>query len=96
MLLFKRKKKSHGSRTTALIISNEKMEDRMEIVKSLEESGLLLQGVSETIKNETNEQEEEFLSMLLGAFTTTILGNALQGQGVMRAAEGTIRASESF
>ena len=40
--------------TTTLIISNEEMDDIMEIVKSLEESGLLIKGVSETIKNEAN------------------------------------------
>ena len=72
------------------------MEDRMKIVKLLEESGLLIQGISETIKNETKEQKGEFLSMLLGTFTATILGNALQGRRVIRAAEDTIRASESF
>ena len=40
--------------TTTLIISNEEMDDIMEIVKSLEESGLLIKGISETIKNEAN------------------------------------------
>ena len=72
------------------------MEDRMKIVKLLEESGLLIQGISKTIKNETKEQKGKFLSMLLGTFTATILGNALQGRRVIRAAEDTIRASESF
>ena len=38
--------------TTALIYSNEKMEDIMKIVKSLEESGLLVKGISETMKKE--------------------------------------------
>ena len=42
-------KKIPGSGTTALIISNEEKEDIMKIVKSLEESGLLIQGISETI-----------------------------------------------
>ena len=45
-------KKIYGSGTTALIISNEEMGDITEIVKSLEESGLLIKGASETIKNE--------------------------------------------
>ena len=45
-------KKTYGSETTALITSNEEMEDMMKIVKSLEESGLLIKGISETIKNE--------------------------------------------
>ena len=42
------------------------MEDILEIVRSLEDSGLLLKGVSETIKNEAKEQKRGFLSMLLG------------------------------
>ena len=44
-------KKIYGSGTTALIISNEEMEDIMKIVKSLEYSELLIKGISETIKN---------------------------------------------
>ena len=45
-------KKMFGCGTTTLIISNEKMNDIMKIIKSLEESGLLIKGVSQTIKNE--------------------------------------------
>ena len=44
-------KKIYGSGTTALIFWNEEMEDIMKIVRSLEESGLLIKGISETIKN---------------------------------------------
>ena len=55
----------YGSGTLALIISNEEMEDIIKIVKSPEESGLLVEGISETIKNETKEQKEGFISMLL-------------------------------
>ena len=53
MQLFKKKKKKkkNGSGTTELIISDEEMEDIMKIYKSHEESGLLIQGISETIKN---------------------------------------------
>ena len=50
------RKKILGSGTATLIISNEEMEDIMKIVKSLEDSGLLLKGVSETIQNKTKEQ----------------------------------------
>ena len=46
-------KNIYGSGITALIISNEEMEDIMKIVKSLEKSGLLVKGISETIKDET-------------------------------------------
>ena len=51
---------------TTLIISNEVINDIKEIVKWLEESGLLIKGVSETIKNEAKEQKSRFHSMLLG------------------------------
>ena len=57
--------KIFGSGTTALIISNGKMNDIMKIVKSLEESGLLIKVLSETIKNEAKEQNGGFLGMLL-------------------------------
>ena len=42
----------YESVTIALIISNEEREDIMKVVKSLEESGLLIEGISETNKNE--------------------------------------------
>ena len=48
-------KKILGSGATTSIISNYEIGDIMKIVKSLEDSGLLLKGVSETIQNETNE-----------------------------------------
>ena len=53
-------KKMLGSGTTTLVISNEEMNGIMKTVKSLEESGLLIKGVSETIKNEAKEQKEDF------------------------------------
>ena len=51
----------YGSETAALIISNEEMEDIMKINKSFEESGLLVKGISETIKHETKEEKRGFL-----------------------------------
>ena len=72
-----------ASRTTALIISNEEMEDIMKIIKSLEESGLLIKGISETNKNEAKEQKMELLSMLLRILAASILGNALAGKRVI-------------
>ena len=54
------KKKIYGSGSTTLIISNEEMEDVMKIVKYLEESGLLIKGIDETITKETKNQEEDF------------------------------------
>ena len=47
-----------------LVRQNEEMNDIIKIVKSLEESGLLIKGVSETIKNEAKEQKGRFLGML--------------------------------
>ena len=67
----------HGSGTTALIISNEEMEDKMKIVKSLEEPGLLIKGITEAIKNEAKKQKVEFLPILLGTLAFSILGNVL-------------------
>ena len=86
-------KKMHGSRTTALTVSNEEMEDIIKIVKSLKESGLMMKGICETIKNETEEQKEGFLSMLLAA---SILGGPLTGTEAIIAGEGVIRATQNF
>ena len=54
-----------GSGVTTLIIANEETNDIMKTVKSLEESGLLITSVSQTIKNEAKERKERFLEMLL-------------------------------
>ena len=76
-------KKIYGSGTTALIISNEEIEDIQKVVKSLEESGLLIKGISEIIKNKAKEQIGRFLSVLLGTLAASILGNALAGRAVI-------------
>ena len=81
-------KKILGSGNTTLIISNNEMEDIIKIVKSLEDSGLLLKGVSETIQNEAKEQKGGFLSMLLGTLGASLLGNILVGKGINRAGKG--------
>ena len=64
----------------------------MRIVKSLEDSGILLKGVDEAIKNEAKEQKGGFISMLLGTLGASLLGNMLAGRGVIRAGEGAVRA----
>ena len=82
----------HGSGATKLIIENEDMND-MKIIKALENSGILLKGVSKTIENETKEQKGGFLSMLLGTLGASLLGNLLTGRkGIVRAGEGIVCA----
>ena len=81
-------KKIHGSGNTTLIISSEEMNDIMKIVQALEDSNILLKGVTNTIKNETKEQKGGFLSMLLGTLGATLLGNLLPGKGIARAGSG--------
>ena len=87
-------KKIHGS-GVKLIIEQEDMKDIMKIIKTLENSGILLKGASKTIKNETKEQRGGFLSMLLGTLGASLLGNILTGgKGIMRAGDGIVRAEE--
>ena len=81
-------KKIHSSGITTLIISNEEMNDIMKIVQALEDSNILLKGVTKTIKNETKEQKGGFLSMLLGTLGASLLGNLLTGKGIVRAGSG--------
>ena len=81
-------KKIHGSGTTTLIISNEEMNDIMKIVQALEDSNILLKGVTKTIKNETKEQKGGFLSMLLGTLGASLLGKLLAGKGIVRPGSG--------
>ena len=73
-------KKILGSRNmTTLIISNDEIEDIIKILKSLEDSGLLLKGVAEAVQNEVKEQKGRFLSMLVGKLHASLLGNLLTG-----------------
>ena len=65
----------NSNSTTTLIIWNNEIEDIIEIVKSLEDSGLLLRGVAEAVQNEVKEQKGEFISMLLGILGASLLGN---------------------
>ena len=90
-----------GNNTT-LIISNKDMDDLIQIVKSLEDSGLLLKEITESVQNEIKEQKGGFLSMLLGTLVASLLGNLLtgkgvnrKGKGIHRAGEGIVRAGES-
>ena len=64
------------------------MGDIIKIVKSLEDSNLLLKGVTETVQNEVQEQKGGFVSMLLGILGASLLGNLLTGKGIYRAGKG--------
>ena len=66
-----------GHNNTTLIISNDEMNDILKIVKSLEDSEVLLKDVSETIQNEAKEQRGGFLSMLLGTLGASLLGDIM-------------------
>ena len=79
------------------------MKDIIKIVKSLEDSDLLLKGVCETVQNEVREKKGGFLSMLLGKLDASLLGNILagkgvtakskrQGRGINRVGEGVVKA----
>ena len=91
-------KKIHGSGTTTLIISNEEMNDIMKIVQALEDSNILLKGVTKTIKNETKEQKGGFLSMFLSTLAASLLVNILAGKGILRAGSnrGSLKSSASY
>ena len=86
-------KKIFGSGVTTLKISNKEMNEFMKIVNSLEESGLLIKRVSQTIKNEGKKIIEGFLGILLDTLGASLLNNLLAGKGTIRAVEGTARAS---
>ena len=60
----------------------------MKIVQALEDSNVLLKGVTKTIKNKIKEQKGEFLSMLLDTLGASLLGNILAGKGILRAGSG--------
>ena len=102
-------KKILGSgNNTILIISNNEIEGLIKIVKSLEDSGLLLKRVTESVQNEIKEQKGGFLSMLLGTLGSRLLGNHLtgkdafharkevnkKGKRIHRASEGIVRTGE--
>ena len=102
-------KKILGSgNNTTLIISNKDMDDLIKIVKSSEDSGLLLKGITESVQNEIKEQEGGFLSVSLGTLGASLLGHLVagkgafhagkginkKGKGIHRAGEGIVRAGE--
>ena len=71
-----------------LIISNEEINEIMNIAQTLEDSNILLKGVTKIVKNETKEQKGGFLSMLLGTLGASLLGDMLTEKGIVRAGYG--------
>ena len=89
-------KKIHGS-GVKLIIEQEDMNDIMKVIKAFENSGILLKGVSKSIKHENKEQRGGFLSMLLGTLGASLLGNLLTGgKGIMRAGDRIVRVGDGI
>ena len=92
MLEFK-KRKIHGYGTT-VIFSNEEMNDMIKILKALEDSGILLKGVTETLKNDIKKLHSKkgvalpILPMLLRTLGSSLIGNLLRGKGLFRAGSG--------
>ena len=60
----------------------------MKIIQTLEDSNILLKGVTKTIENETKEQKGGFFSMLISTLGASLLGNLLTGKGITRAGYG--------
>ena len=89
---------------TTSLISNDEIHDIIKIIKSLEDSGLLVKGITETVQNEVKKQKGGFHSALLGTLGASLLGDLLigkgiygagkcKGKGINRAGEGFLRAS---
>ena len=89
-------KKMFASGVTLLLISNEKMNNIMKKIKSLEESGLLVKSVSKTIKNKAKKRKRGFLNMSWGTLGASLLGNLLAGKCTVRAGEAAITAGHGF
>ena len=71
-----------------LIISNDEIEDIVKIVKSLEDSDLLLKGITETVQNDVKKQKGGFVSMLLGTLGASLLGDLLTGKKAIATSQG--------
>ena len=84
-------KKIYGSGKTTLIISNKEMNDIMKIVQALEDSNILLKGVTKTVKIEIKEQKGRFLGTMVGTLGSILLRSVLLGKGIVRAGSGNKR-----
>ena len=79
-------KKIHGS--GMLFILNEELNNILKIVEALEDSNILLKGITKAIENETKKQKDRFLGILIGTLGVSLLGNMLTGKGIARAGYG--------
>ena len=75
-----------GSGVT-LTISDKDLADMLDIIKMLEQKDILVNGTSETVVDEIQQQKGGFLGMLLSTLGASLLGNMLAGRGVIRAGE---------
>ena len=64
------------------------MNDVLKLVQMLEDSNILLKGITKAIKNKIKEQKGGFLGMLIGTLGASLLGNMLTGKGMLRAGYG--------
>ena len=64
------------------------MNDIIKIAPALEDSNILLKGVTKAVKNETKEEKGGFLSMLLGTLGASLIGNLFVGKRIARAGYG--------
>ena len=78
-------KKIHG---VTLVVTDEEMADVMKIIQALEDSNILLKGVTKTFENEAKSQHGGALGMILGTLAVLLLGNLLTGKGVNRTGYG--------
>ena len=72
------------------------MNDIIKMVNWLEESSLLIKGVSETMKIDAKKQKGGFLRMLLGTLGASLLANLLTDKDITRAGEGAVRIDQDF
>ena len=92
-------KKMYGSGGITVIFSNKDLEDMTKILKALEDSDVLMEGVSEALKNNTKSKKCGFLSimtpMLLGTLGRSLIGHLLTGKGMYRAGQGMLLPGSS-